>query len=77
MMQSCASTAKFRGGGPILSRGAKAKSTIGLPPPRLVIRSQSEGDRGFPVPLRTRELMQRAAPYLRAQHHLSRAARAR
>jgi hypothetical protein len=37
MMQSCASGAKLRGGGPILNRGSKAMSNIGLPPPRLVI----------------------------------------
>ena len=37
MMQSCASAAKLRGGGPILNRGSKAMSNIGLPPPRLVI----------------------------------------
>jgi hypothetical protein len=37
MMQSCASGAKLRGGGPILNRGSKAVSNVGLPPPRLVI----------------------------------------
>jgi hypothetical protein len=37
MMQSCASAAKLRGGGPILNRGSKAMSNIGLPSPRLVI----------------------------------------
>lgn len=49
MMQSCASTAKFRGGGPILSRGLKAKSTIGLPPPRFVVRNHPEDDHGAPA----------------------------
>src|SRR6516162_4403034 len=34
MMQSYASAAKLRGGGPILNRGAQAMSNIGLPPPR-------------------------------------------
>jgi hypothetical protein len=32
MMQSCASAAKLRGGGPILRRGGKTKSQVGLPP---------------------------------------------
>src|SRR5262249_61054683 len=36
MMQSCASAAKLRGGGPILRRGSKTKSQVGLPPPRSV-----------------------------------------
>src|SRR5262249_35569982 len=36
MMQSCASAAKLRGGGPILRRGGKTKSQVGLPPPRSV-----------------------------------------
>src|SRR5262245_18175927 len=36
MMQSCASAAKLRGGGPILGRGSKTKSQVGLPPPRSV-----------------------------------------
>ena len=39
MMQSYASAAKFRGGGPILNRGAQTMSNIGLPPPRIVICS--------------------------------------
>src|SRR5262249_17365767 len=35
MMQSCASAAKLRGGGPILRRGSKTKSQVGvLPVPR-------------------------------------------
>src|SRR6516225_6351920 len=34
MMQSCASAAKLRGGGPILRRGSKTKSQVGLPPPK-------------------------------------------
>ena len=36
MMQSCASAAKLRGGGPILNRGSKTIVHIGLPPPRSV-----------------------------------------
>jgi hypothetical protein len=30
MMQSCASAAKLRGGGPILRRGSKTKSQVGV-----------------------------------------------
>ena len=37
MMQSCASAAKLRGGGPILNLGSKTMSNLGLPPPRIVI----------------------------------------
>ena len=37
MMQSCASAAKLRGGGPILPRGMKAMWAPGWPPPRTVI----------------------------------------
>jgi hypothetical protein len=37
MMQSCASATKLRGGGPILNRGSKTMSNIGLPSPQLVI----------------------------------------
>jgi hypothetical protein len=40
MMQSYASAAKLRGGGPILNRGAQAMSNIGLPAPRILICSQ-------------------------------------
>ena len=36
MMQSCASAAKLRGGGPILFLGMKAMGISGLPPPRIV-----------------------------------------
>ena len=39
MMQSCASAAKLRGGGPILNRGSKTMCKVGLPPPRSVICS--------------------------------------
>ena len=39
MMQSCASAAKLRGGGPILNRGSKTMCKVGLPPPRIVICS--------------------------------------
>ena len=37
MMQSFASAAKLRGGGPILNRGSKTMYGVGLPPPRVVI----------------------------------------
>jgi hypothetical protein len=37
MMQSCASAAKLRSGGPILPFGMKAKGPLGIPPPRTVI----------------------------------------
>src|SRR5215471_4340871 len=37
MMQSCASAAKLRGGGPILRRGSKTKSQVGLPPPQATV----------------------------------------
>ena len=42
MMQSCASAAKLRSGGPILSVGMKAKGLIGIPPPRTVIGAPSQ-----------------------------------
>src|SRR6266487_4413798 len=41
MMQSYASAAKLRGGGPILNRGSKTMSNIGLSPPRIVICSSA------------------------------------
>ena len=34
MMQSCASAAKLRSGGPILPFGVRAKGRLGIPPPR-------------------------------------------
>src|SRR6266545_2605579 len=37
MMQSCASAAKLRSGGPILPFGVRAKGPLGIPPPRTVI----------------------------------------
>ena len=37
MMQSCASAAKLRSGGPILPFGMKAKGPVRIPPPRTVI----------------------------------------
>src|SRR5882672_3047751 len=43
MMQSCASAAKLRSGGPILSVGMKAKGLIGISPPRTVIGALSQG----------------------------------
>jgi hypothetical protein len=42
MMQSCASAAKLRSGGPILPFGIKAKGHIGIPPPRTVIGGPSQ-----------------------------------
>src|SRR3954452_1475606 len=44
MMQSCASAAKLRGGGPILENGVNTMACFGWPPPRIVI-----GDRRWPV----------------------------
>jgi hypothetical protein len=45
MMQSCASAAKLRSGGPILPLGMKAKGHLRVPPPRTVIGvpSQAQG----------------------------------
>src|SRR6516162_6562691 len=42
-MQSCASAAKLRSGGPILPIGMKAKGLAGNPPPRTVIGIPSPG----------------------------------
>ena len=42
MMQSCASAAKLRSGGPILPVGMKAKGLVGAPPPRTVIGAPSQ-----------------------------------
>ena len=42
MMQSCASAAKLRSRGPIISVGMKAKGLIGIPPPRTVIGAPSQ-----------------------------------
>ncbi len=42
MMQSCASAAKLRSGGPILPFGIKAKGPLGIPPPRTVIGVPSQ-----------------------------------
>jgi hypothetical protein len=44
MMQSCASAAKLRGGGPILFLGAKAMAQAGTSPPRTVIGDPSQAD---------------------------------
>src|SRR5664279_1027431 len=44
MMQSCASAAKLRSGGPILPVGTKAKGHAGIPPPRTVIGASSQAD---------------------------------
>jgi len=46
MMQSCASAAKLRSGGPILPIGTKAKGHAGIPPPRTVIGVPSQADGG-------------------------------
>ena len=45
MMQSCASAAKLRGGGPILPFGMRAKLSVGTPPPRTVIGDPSQAGR--------------------------------
>src|SRR5258705_12570949 len=42
MMQSCASAATLRSGGPILPFGMKAKGRLGIPPPRTVIGVPSQ-----------------------------------
>ena len=42
MMQSCASAAKLRSGGPILPFGMKAKGRLGIPSPRTVIGVPSQ-----------------------------------
>ena len=51
MMQSSASAAKLRGGGPILNRGSNAMCNIGLPPPGSVALSGGSRERvGAPLP---------------------------
>src|SRR5260221_13139766 len=42
MMQSCASAAKLRSGGPILPFGGRAKGRLGIPPPRTGIGVPSQ-----------------------------------
>ena len=49
MMQSCASAAKLRNGGPILPFGLKAKGRLGIPPPRTVIGVPSQADKAETV----------------------------
>ena len=44
MMQSYASAAKLRSGGPILPLGMTAMSHLGTPPPRTVIGDPSQAD---------------------------------
>src|SRR5690242_5023960 len=44
MMQSCASAAKLRSGGPILRIGMKAKGHVGIPPPRTIIGAPSQAN---------------------------------
>ncbi len=58
MMQSCASAAKLRSGGPILPVGMKAKGLVGIPPPRTVI--------GAPSQVRTRPKLSGAFSVLRS-----------
>ena len=54
MMQSCASAAKLRGGGPILNRGSKTMCKVGVPPPRFVIcSSASTRQRTAEIPSRS------------------------
>ncbi len=58
-MQSCASAAKLRGGGPILNRGSKAMFRVGSPPPRIVICGSSPkagrlAETSYSVPCRER-----------------------
>ena len=48
MMQSFASAAKLRSGGPILPFGVKAKGRLGIPPPRTVIGFPSQAVRTRP-----------------------------
>ena len=43
MMQSCASAAKLRGGGPILQNGGSTMCHCGSPPPRIVNGSTRDG----------------------------------
>src|SRR5205085_9195535 len=45
MMHACASAAKLRGGGPILTRGSKAIAWVGIPPPRTVLGSLPRWER--------------------------------
>src|SRR5215472_5792184 len=45
-MQSCASAAKLRSGGPILPIGMKAKGLVGNPPPRTVIGAHHKRTNG-------------------------------
>src|SRR5271168_1613292 len=42
MMQTCASAAKLRSGGPILPIGMKAKGHVGIPPTRTIIGVPSQ-----------------------------------
>ena len=49
MMQSCASAAKLRSGGPILPVGLKAKGRLGIPPARTVIGVPSQADKAETV----------------------------
>src|SRR4029078_8369376 len=48
MMQSCASAAKLRSGGPILPFGVRAKGRLGIPPPPTVLGVPSQAVRTRP-----------------------------
>src|SRR5215468_4177571 len=62
MMQSCASAAKLRSGGPILPFGLKAKGRLGIPPPRTVIGVPSQADKAETV----------GVPSVSSVHHAAR-----
>src|SRR4051812_4123997 len=66
MMQSCASAAKLRGGGPILENGVDTMACFGWPPPRIVI-----GDRRCPVRQVPRACPVRVRPSRRSQDNAS------
>src|SRR5262249_27557832 len=57
-MQSCASAAKLRSGGPILPIGQKAKGLVGNPPPRTGIAYLSRG-RHWPGTLSVKNAVRR------------------
>jgi hypothetical protein len=72
-MQSCASAAKLRSGGPILPIGMKAKGLVGNPPPRTVIGIPSQAYergrncRGTQPPVRNRLRSRRLASATRSR----------
>src|SRR3954465_2415015 len=67
MMQSCASAAKLRGGGPILENGVETMRCFGSPPPRIII-----GDRRYPVRSAPRACPVRGLPSRRSHDKASR-----